>query len=396
MFWRTGSSTMSGWHMRRAKRLFLPSASSESHLITAVLAAMLLSSILGYFTFRRIVHPIRGLEKSVKSIAAGDYDEKVPYTAEAGETGELARSIEVLKQRGVCNGGAAVGQSKCRCHLRRHAGAASLQEFRRPVSWRVSCRCSGAAPRHFIPLTRTLAASGASPHSVWRNRTPRQIDRTGRGSRRRMRARRLPTSLTSLPPGYLRISSSLGAAAPAHAVAYPLISQADLLGVVELATFSTFTHTQQAMLDELLPITALSLQLLSHNIATEELLRRTQEQAHQLEEQASAISIRARLDAMHSEIGAAMVRSQDFSRTMQECAEATMRGVGWRLHPNLDARARHRYPGALYECRPLHSPRRGTLAGQSWRAQTGPYRCLRGSQSRRMQSMRNLGSILRG
>ena len=42
--------------------------------------------------------PIRALETSVKSIAAGHYTEEVPFTGAADETGSLARSIQVLKQ----------------------------------------------------------------------------------------------------------------------------------------------------------------------------------------------------------------------------------------------------------------------------------------------------------
>jgi CHASE3 domain sensor protein len=70
---------------------------SERQLLTATLIAVLLSGILGYITLRKIVHPIRGLQASVKSIADGNYPEAVPYTKSAGETGDLARSIAVLK-----------------------------------------------------------------------------------------------------------------------------------------------------------------------------------------------------------------------------------------------------------------------------------------------------------
>jgi PAS domain S-box-containing protein len=76
------------------------------------------------------------------------------------------------------------------------------------------------------------------------------------------------------------------------------------------------------------------------NVATEALLARTREQAHQLEKQAAALRLRASLDCMHSEIGAALVRSQEFSVTMQQCAEAIVRGVNaaftriWMLEPD--------------------------------------------------------------
>ncbi len=41
--------------------------------------------------------------------------------------------------------------------------------------------------------------------------------------------------------------------------------------------------------------------------------------------------LRARLEAMHSEIGAALVQLQDFDAMMQQCAEALVRGVGAEL-----------------------------------------------------------------
>ncbi|HTS65752.1 MAG TPA: ATP-binding protein, partial [Candidatus Acidoferrales bacterium] len=55
-----------------------------------------------------------------------------------------------------------------------------------------------------------------------------------------------------------------------------------------------------------------------------------------------ATSRRARYDAMHSDVGAALVASQDFSGMMQLCAEAVLRGIGtvfsriWMLEPETD------------------------------------------------------------
>ena len=60
--------------------------------------AIVLTGLVGFLTFRRIVRPIRALETSVKSIAAGDYTKEVPFTEARDETGGLARSVDVLKQ----------------------------------------------------------------------------------------------------------------------------------------------------------------------------------------------------------------------------------------------------------------------------------------------------------
>jgi methyl-accepting chemotaxis protein len=61
--------------------------------------AVLLTGLLGWLTLRRIVRPIRALESSVKSVAAGDYAQAVPFTDATDETGGLARSIDILPRQ---------------------------------------------------------------------------------------------------------------------------------------------------------------------------------------------------------------------------------------------------------------------------------------------------------
>ena len=96
-------------------------------------------------------------------------------------------------------------------------------------------------------------------------------------------------ALANLPPDYLRISSGLGQAAPVQATAMPAMSTDTLLGVLEVASFRPLTAREQALLDELLPVVAMSLEVLQRNLRTEELLGQTREQARQLETQAAEL-----------------------------------------------------------------------------------------------------------
>ena len=68
------------------------------NMLIANSAAFVLTLLLGFLTLRRIVTPIRALESSVKTIADGDYAKAVPFVRATDETGELARSIDILKQ----------------------------------------------------------------------------------------------------------------------------------------------------------------------------------------------------------------------------------------------------------------------------------------------------------
>ena len=100
---------------------------------------------------------------------------------------------------------------------------------------------------------------------------------------------RRATTLTHLPPGYFRIASGLGQAAPLQATALPAISKDAVLGVLEVASFRSFNTQETSLLDELLPVVAMSLDILQRNLRTQELLGQTREQANQLEEQAKEL-----------------------------------------------------------------------------------------------------------
>ena len=81
-----------------------------------------------------------------------------------------------------------------------------------------------------------------------------------------------PVQLAGLPPDYLRIASGLGGAAPTQAVAWPLASRDALFAVLEFASFRALGAREQALVEELLPGAALSLQVLQRNLGTQELL----------------------------------------------------------------------------------------------------------------------------
>jgi len=244
----------------------------RSRMLMANSVAILVTAVLGYLTFRKIVRPIQSLESSVKSIASGDYAKEVPFTQASDETGGLARSVDVLKR-----GAAAMeeqrwvktGAAKLTGELQ---AAATLDEFgRRLLSGLMPALGGGVAGFYLLDeseqsLRRVATyglADGASAPSV---------ANLGEGLAGQCARERQPVTLTHLPPDYLRIASGLGSAPPSHAAAFPLLSQQTLLGVVEIASFRVFTAREKTLLNELLPLVALSLEVLQRSLRTQELL----------------------------------------------------------------------------------------------------------------------------
>ena len=237
---------------------------TRRQMVVADVAALLLTGVLGFMTFRRIVNPIQALERSVKTVAAGDYSQSVPFTASTDETGSLARSIDVLK-----HGAAAIDEQRwVKSSASKVIGelqqAHSLTEFGdRFVSSLMPLLRGGVAAFYVLEeeagrLRRTAAygldADGAETFAV------------GEGLVGQCARNRTAITVTNLPPDYLRIASGLGSAMPVQVVASPLLSKDTLMGVVETATFHAFDSREQSLLAEVMPLAAMSLEVLQRNL----------------------------------------------------------------------------------------------------------------------------------
>jgi signal transduction histidine kinase/CheY-like chemotaxis protein/HPt (histidine-containing phosphotransfer) domain-containing protein/HAMP domain-containing protein len=293
--------------------------------LIGLLAALLLTGVIGLVTWRRIVNPIRALDASVNAIAAGDYDIAVPFVGAADETGGLARSIDVLKR-----GAASMNEQRwVKSHVSAVTGdlqrAGTLTDFgTRLLSSLVPMLGGGVASFYVLDTAsgslRNVAAYGVSRHGM----VPDSV-LPGEGLVGQCAREQRSITLTELPPEYLRVESSVGQAAPLRTTALPVTSQTDVLGVLEVATFRPFVAREQALLDELLPLTGMSLEILQRNLHTQELLGRTQLQAAQLEEQRDGL--RRSQDQLLAQKDELLAQQEELTqqRTRLEASEAELR-----------------------------------------------------------------------
>ncbi|MFF9351819.1 HAMP domain-containing protein [Streptomyces sp. NPDC014734] len=96
----------------------------------------------------------------------------------------------------------------------------------------------------------------------------------------------------NVPPGYLKISSGLGEAPPAHVIVLPVLFEGKVLGVIELASFQPFTQIQRDFLNQLAEMIATSVNTISVNTKTEKLLEQSQELAEQLRDRSKELENR--------------------------------------------------------------------------------------------------------
>ena len=89
--------------------------------------------------------------------------------------------------------------------------------------------------------------------------------------------------LTDVPGDYVRINSGLGESPPLNIIVLPILFEGSVRAVVELASFSHFSPTHQAFLDQLTESIGLVLNTIEANTLTENLLTQAQSQAQELQ-----------------------------------------------------------------------------------------------------------------
>jgi signal transduction histidine kinase/HAMP domain-containing protein len=88
--------------------------------------------------------------------------------------------------------------------------------------------------------------------------------------------------LTDVPDNYVRINSGLGASTPLNIIVLPILFEGSVRAVIELASFSRFSPTHQAFLDQLPESIGLVLNTIEADTLTENLLKQSQSQAEEL------------------------------------------------------------------------------------------------------------------
>jgi signal transduction histidine kinase/CheY-like chemotaxis protein/HAMP domain-containing protein len=96
-----------------------------------------------------------------------------------------------------------------------------------------------------------------------------------------------------IPQGYIRITSGLGEAPPATLVVLPLLFEGEVLGVVELASFSKFTPVQIDFLEQFAETLGISVNAIIANSRTDTLLGQSQRLTAELQARSSELQARS-------------------------------------------------------------------------------------------------------
>jgi len=254
--------------------------------------ALLFSALLINFGISR---PIVRLVTIMSRLAAGDMTVPVSDTHRRDEVGAMSRAVGVLKESAQ----AMEWQRWIKAH--ESVAMASMQSARtyRALAEAFLASIMPALQGGFAAVYRYDQSglpdgSGScltriAAYGVAHEAADQQFIALGEGLVGQCAADRMTISLADVPPGYFPITSGLGRAQPRFVTVRPIVSIGELQGVFELASFQALSPAENELLDRLLPLLAVSLELLSGTLRTEALLTQSQTQARELEQQAGEL-----------------------------------------------------------------------------------------------------------
>ncbi|ARZ72136.1 histidine kinase [Streptomyces albireticuli] len=94
-----------------------------------------------------------------------------------------------------------------------------------------------------------------------------------------------------VPADYVTLSSGLGHSAPGSLVVLPVLADDQVLGVIELASFTSFTPVHRAFLDQLMETVGVNVNTIVANARTDELLGESQRLATELQARSQELQV---------------------------------------------------------------------------------------------------------
>ncbi|RPI22074.1 MAG: response regulator, partial [Acidobacteria bacterium] len=89
--------------------------------------------------------------------------------------------------------------------------------------------------------------------------------------------------LLTVPPDYISIRSGLGQSAPRNLLVLPVVFEGEVKGVIELASFESFSAAHETFLEQLMESIGIVLNTIAANMRTEHLLQQSQTLATELQ-----------------------------------------------------------------------------------------------------------------
>ncbi|TCV95707.1 multi-sensor hybrid histidine kinase [Luteibacter rhizovicinus] len=300
--------------------------------IGSILVSLLFAGLVLAMTFRLITRPIVRMTELMTRLAAHDHNVDIRQLDRRDEIGQIARALHVFKEMAIDTAGQTWLKSGVSAISSKLQGATTYREFANVLTGELVPLLEAGVGVFYIwnDDSSTLELLGSYGYRQRRHATTGYA--MGEGLIGQAAAERKTIVLQDVPDDYVRIHSGTGEAPPRSIVVIPVLSRDALLGVVEIGSFAHLTGVQEQLLDELMPIVALSLENLGRALRTRALLDTTQRQADEL--RTSEDALRAQQSDLQATNAELEIRTSELQEQSQRlvASEEELRVQAEELH----------------------------------------------------------------
>jgi signal transduction histidine kinase/DNA-binding response OmpR family regulator len=264
---------------------------------------------------KEVVKELVSLQGSIQDLADGRLDQSIPYLDRKNEIGAIGRALRTLQLGARERETQGWVKAEVGATLGALQSAQDYPDFGKVLLSRLSQPIPLIYGAFYVADEGRARFSRAYSFANTDAGSPSEFA-LGEGLAGQAAAERRMLEVTA--GDQVRISAGMGTLTVGKIHFIPVVNKDQVTAVIELATNSALSERQRALLDSLLPSVALSAEILSGNIATRELLDRTQAQAVSLA--ASEHQLNSRKQELES-INQALEASGEELRRAKEVAE---------------------------------------------------------------------------
>ncbi len=251
-----------------------------------LLNVLLVVGAFGVLYRRHVLNPLAQLNEQIQLFNEGKQTGKLSFLDDAGEIGDLARSLAAYHQSGTEIADEQWVKSQQAAIAGELQAAESFSDLAYVFLSRVAPLINAGHGVFYVYESDRRLLRMLAQYAYSERKSLAQTFALGEGLVGQCALEMVPIIITRPPVDYVRIRSSLGEAPPCTIMVLPVVSGKRVLAVVELACFKPFEKRERNLLDGLMPVLCMNLEILERNVRTQRLLEKTQQQAERMEEQA--------------------------------------------------------------------------------------------------------------
>ncbi|GAA3791221.1 HAMP domain-containing protein [Sphaerisporangium flaviroseum] len=236
---------------------------------------------------------VRAIAEVTSAVATGDLTRSISVEAQ-GELADLKDNINTMVSNLVHTTQANQEQDWLKSNLARVSrlmqGHRDLMEVAKLIMSELTPLVSARyGAFYMVPSPHGNELTLIAGYGIRTGRSPRQSFLFGQGIVGQAAIEGRPIVLNDVPADYLTIDSGLGKSAPAQIVVLPVLFEDQVLGVLELASFSEFGETHLAFLNQLVETIGVTMNTIIANSRTEGLLIESQRLTTELRERSDEL-----------------------------------------------------------------------------------------------------------